>query len=65
MGPSFKAKFAELCTCGSREQCTGLIKKMQTHKMPLLPLSKLTLKMKLYFFIPPWTRMKNYPKYIG
>ena len=27
MRSSFKAKFAELCTCGSREQCLGPIKK--------------------------------------
>ena len=23
VGPSFKAKFTEFCTCGSYEQCTG------------------------------------------
>ena len=28
--PNFKEKFAEICTWGSRKQCMGPIKKMQT-----------------------------------
>ena len=27
MRPNFKEKFAEICTCGSCEQCTGSIEK--------------------------------------
>ena len=32
MGPSFKVVFTEFRTCESYKQCTGLIKKCQTHK---------------------------------
>ena len=31
VGISFKEKFAEICTCGSREQCMGSTEKTQMH----------------------------------
>jgi len=40
VGPSFKEKFVEIRTCGSREQYTGPTQKMQPihkHKRVLYP----------------------------
>ena len=34
MKPSFKAKFVEFHTCGSREQCTGPREKMPNADVP-------------------------------
>ena len=48
VGPGFKEKFVEIRTCGSYEQCTGLIQKKADAQAPCFQCNPNILRVKLW-----------------